>query len=797
MIFYDTETCGFQGPIVLIQYAVDDEEIKLYYPWEHSANETLKFIEWMINQPMCGFNLAFDHFHLCQMYTTLLLIDNKNIPLKNIINEYAVKEEHGRDGPCLKPINALDLMLHARKGPYQSTMDRSEIRIKRIPEALAETLKNELDQRIQLPDILFAKQSNIKERWKIRDLHDDLGTLLEFKDLVLKFNPSSALKALASDALGIDDPLLMKDIGVTKRAFPKEFGYAPFCTAIGNPANWNGAWPDYGCIRVHLDHWLYIKDAKQYAIDDVDYTRRLFCYFSAISAGKNQEQATSFQNFAHCDFNIFKEHNIPFLSFGDDDSILACMVAAVRWHGFKIDIKKLQNLRNEAQAKINNSKYNFQSVAVCRKYLQQVLTPTEQIILSVNDKITTKGLILEELAKWTIDEVCKNCSGQGCNQCDSGLIKGTKKHPAAERAQDILDARHSKKEIEIYDKLLKAGRFHASFKVIGTLSNRMSGSDNFNPQGIKRDKRVRECFIFCDDLLILCGGDFDGYEISLMDAAYNDPILHDELKNGKKIHALAGVFFFDMTYDEILATRGLPDPNDKYDRSKKGVFALFYGGESYTLKTRVGIPEEKGDEAYKKWCAKYKKWGEARKQIFDQFCSMRQPNGIGTKVEWHEPADYIESLFNFRRYFTLENKICKVLFDLGENPPDDWQQIKVKVIRRDRMQSVSGATRSACFGAAFQIQAANMRAAANHVIQSSGGTITKGLQCKLWSLQPSGISEWKILLFNAHDEIQAPMLKNLIPKAKKIISNYLSEISKRVPLIKLDWKTHMKTWADK
>ena len=43
-------------------------------------------------------------------------------------------------------------------------------------------------------------------------------------------------------------------------------------------------------------------------------------------------------------------------------------------------------------------------------------------------------------------------------------------HPAAERARLVLDARKGKYEINFYDKLLRAGRLHASFEVIGALS---------------------------------------------------------------------------------------------------------------------------------------------------------------------------------------------------------------------------------------------------------------------------------------------------------------------------------------
>ena len=59
---------------------------------------------------------------------------------------------------------------------------------------------------------------------------------------------------------------------------------------------------------------------------------------------------------------------------------------------------------------------------------------------------------------------------------------------------EILDVKIAAKEVELYEKLLLAGKFHASFVVIGTLSSRMAGADGLNPQGIKHTKEVRQMF---------------------------------------------------------------------------------------------------------------------------------------------------------------------------------------------------------------------------------------------------------------------------------------------------------------
>ena len=770
MIFFDTETCGLHGPIILIQYAVDDGEIILWDVWKKNICDTLELIEMLVDHPggVCGFNLAFDWFHICQLYTTLRelvsVVGDDHIEPQDYIMAYASCESKARDGLCLKPVTALDLMLHARKGPYQSTMDRKDITIKKIPTPLAWDVANELTKRIPINKVYFARKSNPNQRWQVDDISDDDGNLVpDFKNIVLRFAPSSALKALAQDALGVDpDKIKMfSDVDLPKKALPVELGYAPFATAIGGEQDWKGAWPEV--ISLHISHWGYSVAAREYATDDVVYTRELYKYFECPDAG-------------------------------DDDSILACMVGAIRWHGYRVDIGALETLKSIAEARLDKSEHNFNSVRVCRTYLEQVLDEVERKVIAGS----TGKIILEEIVKWKEADVCDKCNGEGCHDCNDGFVPTDTCHPAAERAAEILEFRRAKKEIELYDKLLTAGRFHASFVVIGTLSSRMAGGDGLNAQGIKNSPATRAAFPLAFDDTVLCGGDFDGFEVTLMDAAYSDPKLRADLLSGKKIHGLFGMKLFPgKSYDDILATKGLPGDQDLYARSKTGVFAVGYGGEAYTVHNKVGIPMEQAEEAYQEWIKDYVVWGKERKKIFDQFCSMRQPGGIGSKVEWHEPNDYIESLFGFRRYFTLENRICKVLFGLAERPPRAWNEIKIKVVRRDREQTASGACRSAMFAAAFAIQASNMRAAANHVIQSSGGTITKGLEIEIWKVQPQGITTWVVMPMNIHDEIMCPTHPNKVGDVESCVDNFVKALRNRVPLIAMEWRTGLETWASK
>lgn len=810
-IVFDTETCGFHGPIVLVQYCEDDGPIILYCPWHNPINTTLELFERFVDSGVIGFNLTFDWFHVCQMYTTLLLLKDKFgggvCPIYHI-NDYAELEPEARLGPCLKPRTAMDLFLHARKGKFQSTMNRKALVVRRVPKVLAYALRDELDKRIQFDPIYFArKKKDIHERWVVCDIDDEP----ELKDVVLRFRPSSSLKVLAKTALGKKNVLTMRDVEVPRKYQPLELGYAPFALALSDrkrrwmcPRNtvkksWKGsgfAWPFM--IKYHIQHWTGNDLARQYAKADVENTKGLYDYF-----GKPE--------------------------LGDDDSILACMVGAVRWRGFAVDIDGLVKLRKTYLRKSVSAPKGPNQV---RAYIAEVMSPLE-VKLSKLDQ-NTKGVTLEAIGDMKTE--------------DGGT------HPAAKRALQCLEARRSKKKVEIFDKLIRAGRFHASFKVIGALSSRMAGADGLNAQGIGHLEIIRRQFPLADDGLVLCGGDFAGFEVSIADAEYNDPVLREQLctcavckyvctpeqysddslfcpscksthaqcksckklsiiKQGslytccgktlkpsdppyRKIHGLFGMALNpEMDYDQVLVTKGSDD--DWYDKGKRGFFSQLYQGDEHTLVERLKIELSQAVSARDRFFNRYLGVKRAQQKIQNDFCSMRQPGGIGSKVIWHEPKDYAETRLGFRRYFTLENRVCRTLFQMAENLPAGWKRLQGRVRRRERDQNIGGAVMSALFGAAFNVQAKNMRAAGNHNIQGLGAQLCKRLQCCLWSLQPQGVNEWRIVPMNIHDEIMAPAKPEAKEEISGIVHTFVQEHRAIVPLLKIDWSNNLTSWADK
>lgn len=799
MIFLDTETCGLHGVAVFLQYAVDDGEIILYNLWKENVSQTILLLESLCDHEVCGFNLAFDWFHIQKLYTLFSLFYERygDHEPQDYINEIAALEKEARTyDAVLKPKAACDLMLLARKGPYQSLMARKAIRVKRVPVQLAQALANELESRIEIDGIYFSKRKDkTLPHWQLQEYEDSP----EFRDVVLRFSASGALKVLAEHVLEEKPKHTFKDIELSKKLRPYEVGWAPFALST-KEKGWrirlkkNGktvlrkTWP--AVVKYHINHWAFNDPAREYAKDDVHYTRGLYHAFGKPEAG-------------------------------DDDSELACMVGCVRWRGFEVNIERLQEMRERDFALMKSAPI---APTKAKPYLMEVMDEMERVNLKSTNKVT-----LENIANWECD-----CLLDG-EKCTCGG------HPAANRAQEIIDARQAKKRIELYDKLIQAGRFHASFKVIGTLSSRMSGSDGLNAQGINHSFEIRDCFPLADAGFQLDGGDFDSFEVVLADAAYNDPALRrelteqrpcqkcdatgeiicyecehlmsksvckvckgsgilgcDECKGTKKatykIHGLFGMEVSGLSYAEVIKSKGSKE-KDWYSIGKSGVFAMIYGGDWNTLVKKQGIDPERAQKAESGFIKRFPEIQVSRQKIFDAFCSMRQPKGIGSQVVWAEPEDKIESLFGFPRFFTLENKICKALFELANSQPPEWGKIRIKVQRRDRDQYVGGATSSAIYACAFAIQAANMRAAANHVIQSSGATVTKRVQRRIWDIQPPGVHAWRVVPMNIHDEIACPTRPEYSDQVEEVVSETVETFRPRVPLIKIDWVKGASSWA--
>ena len=726
MIFFDTESIGFFGPTVLIQYAIDDGEVVLHNVFEQTAGATCELIETFIENEVCGFNLAHDWFHLTRTYNCLKCLPQNKVPLSTDVYDVERTEEAHRY--CLKPSGSLDLMIHGRQNELQATMNQKPIRIRKVPKLLAEYLVEELEKRVHINDLYFAKKDG-KKNWRIIPIDTDGKEILNptdedeiNEDLVnirLDFFPSTGLKPIVKF-------LLKKEIDLIENMIPlpkvKEYSWYP-CS---------GDWFEVG--DAHIFGWSNDKRRIKYAIDDVHHTRDLYHYF-----------------------------NRPTCS---EDSDLACMVGGLHWQGYAVDLALANKLYQRNKKYLSLFQVNYNSPKQVKEHLLSLANNFEKILIkSTNEE--------------TLNALAKNPSKLG------------------KASKHILSARSVSKQNEFLEKLLIAGKLYVTFKVTGTKSNRMSGGSmvkkggSINPQGIAKGSRLREVCTLAGEGMVLSNGDFDGFEVAIAEAVYNDPKLREDLLSGKKIHGLWGSTLYKMSYDEIMQNKAL------YNKAKSSFFGKLYGAFTTKLAEVTGLSEEEVIEAERYFESHYEGVGQVRQRLMQRFQAMHQPNGIGSAIHWKEPAEYAESFLGFRRYFTLEWATVRALFTLAQNPTDAMKDIKVKVVRRDRQQTASGACQSALYGSAFSLQASIIRAALNHEIQSPGGQLTKRLQSRVWEIQPKGIHSWKVMPMNIHDELECPVVEEEVGHLKQIVEKFILDHKSLVPLISMEWKERCHSWGDK
>lgn len=792
----DSETCGFYSPMVLFQYQIGDGDIEMWDIWLAGAQDSIDLIETVAlnDGGIIGFNLTFDYYHMIKIWSMLRVLAREkgkqarpidHIPFMAEIEYQAIFE------PCLKPKLLFDVMLHARKGPYQSMMDRKDIRIRRVPAAIANDLVKELGKLITFKPIYFARlKSPPANPWRIEDVKRQDGSMDPlFKNIIVQFHPSSALKTLAADALGLDT-VNFNEIKLKEELFPIEVGWAPYASAIYNMKRcpketwrkewdrpYRGTWPYY--IKFHVEHWAYNARAREYAANDVKYTKMLYDFFGQPE-------------------------------MGDIDSTLAGCVSCVRYRGFSVDIPKLTAFRDQQETLVRNTPTDPARVL---EYIQSSMSDDEKFFMGGS----TKKTVLEEIKDWQI--ACPSCEagsvlllnemiemmGNQDTPLDQPEVKcgdcggtGQIPHPAAEKATLVFEARAAEKRIDLCDKLIITGRFHPDFKIIGAKSSRMSGTGGLNAQGINALETLRECFTLADEGEQLMGGDFDAFEVGIAMALYRDPDLEALLATGKKIHALFGEGLYpDETYDSIVASD--KQEVDLYKRSKSALFAWIYEGNAHTLKVKLNIPEEQGEAGIRLFENRFPRVGIERAKLRSDYSPLRQQGAVGSKIEWNEPKRWVETLFGFKRYFDLEWHICKTLFQLANKPPAHWKSIN-GAIQRDtrnagRIQTASGATQSALYGAAFSIAQACQRQAGNHRVQGTGSGLTKRLQCKQWELQPAGVHPYIVRPMNVHDEILNVTAKGFEEQTKQITTEFIQEYRSVVPLLGMTWG-EMETWKE-
>lgn len=777
--FIDTETCGLHGVPVLIQYAMDNGPVCIHHIWTEPIHHTLNLIQKFVDGRVVAHNLRFDWFHLQKIYNTLrLLQEHAYAPKYHDIQTIVEAEYNSRNGPCLKPMSAICTMLLAQKGEFQSMiMDAKPVRVRRIPVGMAERVKAMLNKNTKLPWILFANRQ--KPGWEICDRkNDETGEIDPFwKDIQLKFAPSVGLKDLAKFLLNHEPSAKFDEIALPEEFMPrdKKLGFAPYAallTSASKKWEYDGfpMWP--ALLEKHIEHWANDEAALAYAEDDIVMLRKLYHHFGSPTE--------------------------------DQDGMLACQVASCRLRGFAINADGMKEECNKSMKVVAGAKINVNSPKQVMGYVAEALDPMEHFWLANGcDKKVMAKMRKEYVLDEQEDCVCEGGRGEDgktCVRCGGVGTVGPGAMPVVGRLDHIENVRKHKKRVELFDKLVLAGRAYADFRVIGAKSGRMSGTSGLNFQGIDSDAEVRSLFTFADPGWILSAGDYSSQEVAIAATTMNDEDLMVDMKTGKSLHCLFCCEVFDCTYEEALAWKSDEHPkHDLYKKAKSGVFLILYGGTFETLARNLDLELEVAESGFKNFIKKYPQVGKTRAMIADRFSSITQPGGRGTKIIYNEPAEkFIESIFGFRRYFDVEYTLQKTILDLAQDMPSEWKAFEVKVVRsKDYEQTIAGAIASALYGAAFSLQNKIIRAANNHLIQSAGRTLTMGIQAAVWDLQPQGIHPFQLALMSVHDELAVVSKPDMVNPIREAIEAKVAEQREVIPLTRIEWFSNNRSWVEK
>ena len=833
----DTETCGLHGVPVLLQWAIDDGPVELMHLWTTPVGEIMDLIEDIVANRVVAHNLRFDWFHLSKLYNMILWLVNQGMgpldPLKMQLRWYDLEiladaEWNSQFGPCLKPRAAVDTLLLAAKSENQSfLMNSKAIRVRRVHVSVADELCLELNMRTHLPWILFAGKKDGDARWQVVD-NEDFKTGEKdplWRDIKMSFRPSKGLKDLAVYLCDHETPAQFEDIMCDAR--PIEEGYAPFVNLLSNQdRDWlydgEPTWP--AVLDQQIAHWANNAEAQDYAVDDIAMLRKLYNFFGA--------------------------------PLEDGDSMTACQVASVRLRGFAVDIPGMREQHSVSTKIVTTAELNVDSPKQVLHYVSEALDEMEQLIVS---KGCDQKVIDSIRQEFTLDEredcfcdggkvvrlgeetesdcircggrgevgptgSCESCDGSGdseeldeigkpkkCEGCDGTGLSRDRKPPVVLRVEHIELIRKHRKRLQLYDKIILAGRAYPDFNVIGAKSGRMSGASGLNFHGIDSSKAVRSLFTFADEGLILSAGDYASQELAIAATTMQDEALMADMESGMSLHGIFGAETYETSYEEIMAAKEI---DKRYDKSKGGVYAILYGGTFKTVAENMGIDIKIAEAAYNRLCAKYPKMGATRAAVTERFSSMKQdPEG---KIRFFEPAEmFVESVFGFRRYFTTEYAIQKMILEVINNMPQhlktagriDHSVTKArsvvsvgyaKVERTEgKFQTLSGAICSAMYGAGFSIQNQIIRASNNHVIQSTGRHLTMGTQSAVWELQPQGIHEFVLTLMSIHDELAVVSKEEVVPRIQEAIERKVEEQRETVPLTSIEWYTGNKSWSEK
>ena len=332
-----------------------------------------------------------------------------------------------------------------------------------------------------------------------------------------------------------------------------------------------------------------IKEAKDYACEDADYTLRLWEFFKKKLI--TEKLVSVYQNI---------------------ERPLIRIVAEMEKNGIIIDKDKLNILESDFERQLDELKHKI-----------FLITQKE---FNINSTKQLGNILFEELK---LKVTKKNKSG--AYSTDAEVLEGLALE-GNEIAKLIISWREISKLISTYTNSLisninpKTNRIHTTFQMTGAQTGRISSSDpNVQNIPIKTDngKKIRKSFISLENYKLVCF-DYSQIELRILAEIACIDKLKEAFKNNIDIHKLTASQVLNVSIDEVTAGQR---------RNAKTInFGIIYGLSAFGLAKQLGVSRTFAKEYIESYFQQY----PGIKEYMEEMKIFLEKNG------------YVETLFGRR-----------------------------------------------------------------------------------------------------------------------------------------------------
>ena len=369
--------------------------------------------------------------------------------------------------------------------------------------------------------------------------------------------------------------------------------------------------------------------------------------------------------------------------------------------------------------------------------------------------------------------------------------------PSAPAAQAMMDFTAYQQRLVQVEKVLecRTGRCHPDLRVLGTKTGRMAGTAGLNWQGITRVKKGSKIGIRAA-MEVAAVGDWHALEVILGANIYQDEEMFKDIENKVDPHCKNAALMQPKalkngwTYEYIYKKYKEEDPEITEMRSatKGAGFCLQYLGAAPKLAETLGVTVEEAEKSLARYYSVYKGFAKYRQDLEKAVLTADTERWASDSVSRMRRAVKDEMGFEIR--WDLECDMAQLLWQLGGKGVHTGMSGSIVRVSEKGPQTYDGAVKSALLGGAIAIQNAVMRQQGNARVQSTGSTLTKMLQARIWSkFRMPSLNVHDELVFAVHDTFDYAILQ-------KEVEDFTNEWRKKLRGIRFDLK-EARTWSEK